>query len=109
MSEAKEKDRILAQIKAFKKPYEIAGLSKYLYDLERDGYVKVWRDEQSRPIDVKLTGNGKDFLDSGGYSALRNQKIKATALKAVKWFLATVIGAALVLITNLIISQWLSK
>lgn len=109
MSEAKEKDRILAQIKTFKPHNEIEGLNKHIDELVKDGYVKVWRDEQSRPIDVKLTGDGKDFLDSGGYSALIKQKVKATALKAVKWFLATVIGAALVLITNLIISQWLSK
>lgn len=62
MSEAKEKDRILAQIKAFKKPYEITGLSKYLYDLERDGYVKVSRDAEKNPFLLRLTDSGKTFL-----------------------------------------------
>ena len=71
MSEAKEQDRILAQIKAFKQPNEIAGLSKSLCDLERDGYVKAWRDEQGKLISVRLTKCGKDFLEIGGYSAKR--------------------------------------
>ena len=65
MNNNKEKDRILAEIKAFKKPCKIADLSKYLFDLERDGYVKVWRNEQSHPITVRLTPQGNAFLESG--------------------------------------------
>lgn len=65
MSEAKEKDRILEEIKAFKKPNEIAGLSKHLNDLERNGHVSVWRDEQGGLISVRITQSGKDFLDGG--------------------------------------------
>lgn len=68
MSEAKEKDRILAQIKAFKPHGEIEGLSKYLYDLERDECVSAVRDEQGDLIVVRLTPLGKNFLDNGGYS-----------------------------------------
>lgn len=109
MSEAKEKDRILAQIKALNPHNEIEGLSKYLCDLERDGHVKVWRDEQHKPIDVKLTEQGKRLVADGGYQTQRKRKAKESALKAVKWFLATVIGAALVLLTNLLITRWLSK
>ena len=54
MSEAKEKDRILAQIKAFKQPHEIAGLSKFLYEFEPEGHVKVWRDEEGVLRRVRL-------------------------------------------------------
>lgn len=79
MSEAKEKDRILAQIKAFKKPYEITGLSKYLYDLERDGYVKVSRDAEKNPFLLRLTDSGKTFLESGGYTRLSRAQTKHSA------------------------------
>lgn len=80
MSEAKEKDLILAQIKAFKKPNEIAGLSKYLYDLEHDGYIRVWRNEQSRPITARITEQGATFLENGGYAAMR-RKSKSPAAR----------------------------
>ena len=79
MSEAKEKDRILAQIKAFKKPNEIAGLSKYLYDLERDGYVKVSRDTEKNPFLLRLTDSGKTFLEGGGYMRLSRAQTKRSA------------------------------
>lgn len=81
MSGAKEKDRILAQIKAFKKPNEIAGLSKYLYDLERDGYVKVSRDTEKNPFLLRLTDSGKTFLESGGYGRLSKMQTKRSAKK----------------------------
>lgn len=79
MNEAKEKDCILAQIKAFKKPYEIAGLSKYLYDLERDGYVKVSRDTRKNPILLRLTSSGIALLESGGYVRLSKERTKRGA------------------------------
>lgn len=79
MSEAKEKDRILAQIKAFKKPYEIAELSKYLYDLDKDGYVSVTYDTQKTPIIIRLTNSGKAFLDSGGYTRLSKTQTRRNA------------------------------
>lgn len=73
MSEAKEKDRILAQIKAFKPHNEIEGLSKHLYDLERDGHISVWYDTEKNPITIRLTNKGKAFLDSGGYTTARRK------------------------------------
>lgn len=98
MSEAKEKDRILAQIKAFKQPHEIARLSKSLYGLERDGYVKVWRDEQGGLISVRLTQSGKDFIEAGGYAAkkrLLHPKVKSVG-KGVWAFALTVISGLII-------------
>lgn len=98
MSEAKEKDRILAQIKAFKQPHEIAGLSKFLYDFEQEGHVKVRRDEQGVLISVRLTQSGTDFLDSGWYSAKRwliYPKVKSVG-KGVWAFALTVISGLII-------------
>lgn len=98
MSEAKEKDRILAQIKAFKQPHEIAGLSKFLYDFEQEGHVKVWRDEQVVLISERLTQSGKDFLDSGGYSAKRRliyPKVKSVGKGA--WAFTSTITSGLII------------
>lgn len=81
MTVAKEKDRILAQIKAFMKPYEVAGLSKYLYDLERDGHVKVSRDTEKNPFLLRLTDSGKTFLEGGGYTRLSRMQTKRSAKK----------------------------
>ena len=98
MSEAKEKDRILAQIKAFKQPNEIADLSKYIYGLEQEGHAKVWRDERGGLISVRLTQSGKDFLDSGGYSAKRRliyPKVKSVG-KGVWAFTLTIISGLII-------------
>lgn len=88
MSEAKEKDRVLAQIQALKKPCEIAGLSKYLHGLERDGYISVSYDAAKAPITVRLTTEGKTFLDSGGYTrqsrAQAKRSAKAFALRIIE-------------------------
>lgn len=104
MSEVKEKDRILAQIKAFKKPNEIAGLSKHLNDLERDGHVSVWRDEQGGLICVRITQSGKDFLDSGGYEVLskikRNAKLRKVLLSPVGRIVEAVIIASIMIIAG---------
>lgn len=97
MSEAKEKDRILAQIKAFKRPYEIAGLSKHLYDLERDGYVKVSRDTEKNPILLRLTGSGKAFIESGGYARLSKAQTKRSAKRL---FLRIIENVAVALISG---------
>lgn len=100
MSEAKEKDRILAEIKAFKPHNEIEGLSKHLYDLERDGYVKVWRNEQNHLITVRLTPQGNAVLESGGYSAVRRKsKSPATLHKILRkelWVLVWAVIAGLI-------------
>lgn len=107
MSEAKEKDRVLAQIKAFKQPNEIAGLSKYLYSLERDGFVKAWRDEQGGLISVRLTQSGKDFLDSGGYSVLSKAENKAKIRKVLLSPIGRIVEAVIVAALVIIVGWWM--
>lgn len=106
MTLSKEKDRILAEIKAFKPHNEIVGLSKHLCDLERAGHVKVWRNEQSRPITVRLKPQGDAFLESGGYSSVKlKSKFPATWHKTLRkdlWRLVLAILAA-------VIATYLSK
>lgn len=103
MSEAKEKDRILAQINAFKPHNEIEGLSKHLYDLEQDGYISVWYDTEKNPITLRLTEQGGRFLDSGGYAEIERKKYKEYSykfiIKVFSWIFgiaATVIGGWIV-------------
>lgn len=98
MSEAKEKDRILAQIKAFKPHNEIEGLSEHIYELERDGYVSVVHDEQGGLIIVRLTQRGKSFLDNGGYSAkMRLRPPNAKSVGKGLWaFILTVISGLII-------------
>lgn len=103
MNQAKIKDRILADIKAFKPLNEVEGLDKYLLELERDGLVKVWRNEQGKPISVRLTNNGQSFISKGGDKTIARQKDKSIALHYVRvifsWIMgivATVIGGWIV-------------
>lgn len=109
MTEAKEKDRILAQIKAFKPHGEIVGLKQYLASLKADKLLDIWYDEQRQPISIRLSDKGKDFVKNGGYAAQRNRKIKAVALKFAKWFLAGLILAAIGAIANTMLPRWLSQ
>lgn len=101
MSEAKEKDRILAQIKAFKPHNEIEGLSKHLYDLEQDGYISVWYDTEKKPITIRLTNKGKAFLESGGYMAVKRKSKSPAAwhrtLRKELWILVWAVTAGLII------------
>lgn len=108
MTEAKEKDRILTQIKAFTKPNEIAGLSKHLNDLERDGHVSVWRDEQGGLISLRITQSGMDFLNSGGYGSPRkgskSSTIRLKLFRKELWgLILTVIGGLIIAYLNKIL------
>lgn len=106
MSEAKEKDMILAQIKAFKPHNEIEGLSEHIYDLERDGYITVTYDTEKNPIIVRVTTNGKTFLDSGGYTA-RHKSERKSKLSAKAWAAITfVLGIVLTELAH-ILAEWL--
>lgn len=109
MSEAKDKDRILAQLQAHTSHTEIARLDKYADELIADGYASASRDERGRFITVSITLQGKRFLDNGGYAAARKHKVRAIALKAVKWFLAALILAAIGAIANTMLPPLLSK
>lgn len=106
---ARDKDRILAELKAYKPHNEIEGLKDLLPDLEAEGCVKIWRNEQHSPIMVRLTGKGVMFVENGGYKAQNKYRIKANAKKAAKWFLVTLGGAALIELATQAIQHWLSK
>lgn len=106
MSEVKEKDRILAEIKAFTPHNEIEGLSKHLYDLEQDGYISVWYDTEKKPIAIRLTNKSKAFLDSGGYTA-RHKAERKSKLSAKAWAATTfVLGIVLTELVH-ILAEWL--
>lgn len=107
MSEAKEKDRILTQIKAFTKPSEISGLSKHLNNLERDGHVSAWRDEQGGLINVRITQSGRDFLDGGGYIALSKTERNAKLRKALLSPFGRIVEAVIIASIMIIVGWWL--
>ncbi len=108
MSEAKEKDKILAQIKALVHHSEIDGISRHIDALKTDGYVSVAGDEQGGIIVARITPQGERFLENGGYASILRHKRMATVRKGLKWALVTVIGAALTVLTTLLLSRWLS-
>lgn len=101
MNDSKEKDCVLAHIKAFKPHNEIEGLSKHLYDLEQDGYISVWYDTEKNPITIRLTNKGKAFLESGGYMAVKRKSKSPAAwhrtLRKELWVLIWAITAGLII------------
>ncbi len=101
MTEAKEKDRVLAQIKARKPHSEIAGLNKHLDELVKDGYVSGSFATDGSIIVVRITPKGKRFLDNGGYAAMRRKsKFPATWHKALRkelWVLIWAVIAGLII------------
>lgn len=101
MSEAKEKDRILAQIKAFKPHGEIVGLNKHIDELVEDGYVSGSFATDGSIIVVRITPKGKRFLENGGYTAMsRKSKSPATWHKSLRkelWVLVWAVIAGLII------------
>lgn len=106
MTEAKEKDRILAQIKAFKPHGEIVGLNKHIDELVKDGYVSGGFATDGSVIVIRITPQGKRFLENGGYSAMgRKLKAPSARLRVIRkdlWGLILAILAA-------VIATYLSK
>lgn len=101
MTEAKEKDRILAQIKARKPHSEIAGLNKHLDELVKDGYVSGSFATDGSIIVVRITPKGKRFLENGGYTAARRKsKSFPASLKPLRkelWVLIWAVIAGLII------------
>lgn len=101
MTEAKEKDRILAQIKARKPHGEIAMLNRHLDELVKDGYVSGSFATDGSIIVVRITPKGKRFLDNGGYAAMRRKsKFPATWHKVLRkelWVLIWAVIAGLII------------
>lgn len=76
MSEAKEKDRILAQIKARKHHGEIVGLNKHIDVLVKNGYVSGSFATDGSIITIRITPQGERFLENGGYARLSKTQTK---------------------------------
>jgi|GEM_PF-4760867 hypothetical protein len=87
MSEAKEKDRLLAEIKALKHHSEIVGLSKHIDEFVKEGYVSGSFTTNGSIITIRITPQGERFLESGGYTAIdkaaRKSKLSAKAWAAI--------------------------
>lgn len=87
MSEAKEKDRILAQIKARKHHSKIVGLNKHIDELVKDGYASGSSATDGSIITIRITPQGERFLENGGYTALdkadRKSKLSAKVWAAI--------------------------
>lgn len=102
------KDKILRDIKEFKKPHDIKNLSKHLYELEKDGFVKIIYTTDGDIVTLRLTREGERFLDGGGYTARykseRNSKISAKAWAAITF----VLGIVLTELVH-ILAEWLKQ
>ena len=93
MNEAKEKDRILAQIKAFKPHGEIVGLNKHIDELVKDGYVSGSFATDGSIITIRITPKGERFLENDGYTAL-NKAVCKSKLSAKAWAAIGAVGGS---------------
>lgn len=108
MSEAKEKDRILAEIRNGKPHYEIDGLASHVDALKANGYVSIVGDCDGGIIVARITPEGERFLDGGGYTA-RCKAERKSKLSAKAW--AAIIFALGIVLTELvhIFAEWLKQ
>lgn len=67
MTEAKEKDYVLAQLADNLPPHEVVGMTKYADALEADGNINILSSENGFIIRALITDKGVRFLESGGY------------------------------------------
>lgn len=101
MSEAKEKDRILAQIKARKHHSEIVGLNKHIDEFVKDGYVSGSFATDGSIISIRITPQGERFVENGGYLRLYRNRVKQKLWYGF-WF---VMGVAVTKITEKLIDM----
>lgn len=100
-----DKDKILHDISMLT-PYEkIVGIDTCLSEFEQNGLVMVRRDEQGKPITIRLTKQGHDFINSGGYTAKRKNKRKRIAATHSKYLLKGLYAVLSSVIAGLIV--WL--
>lgn len=97
MSEAKEKDRILAQIKARKHHSEIVGLNKHIDEFVKEDYVSGSFATDGSIIIIRLTPQGERFLENGGYTRLSKTQAKRSAKRL---FLRIIENVAVALISG---------
>lgn len=108
MTSAKDKDRILAQIKARKHHSEIVGLNKHLDEFVKGGYVSGSFATDGSIITIRITPQGERFLENGGYTA-RNKADRKSRLSAKAWAVIGAVGGSV--LTELVhrLAEWLSK
>lgn len=90
-----DKDRVLREIKGHRKPSDIKDLSKYLYDMEKDGFVKTRYTTEGDIVMLRMTREGERFLDSGGYSRIKTRQTRSSLAKAL-WRIAEAVAIAIV-------------
>lgn len=93
MSEAKEKDCILAQIKARKHHSEIVGLNKHIDELVKDGYASGSFATDGSIITIHITPQGERFVQNGGYTS-RNKADRKSKLSAKVWAAIGAVGGS---------------
>lgn len=93
MTEAKEKDYVLAQLAQHLPPHEVVGMSKYADELEADGHIKILSSENGFIIRALLTDKGARFLESGGYTA-RDKSDRKSRLSAKTWAVIGAVGGS---------------
>lgn len=99
MNEAKEKDRILAEIKARKSHKEIVGLNKHLDEFIKDSYVRCSFATDGSIITIRITPQGDRLLENGGYTKIghkaKRAKVKSELSNAFKFLLAALVGGVI--------------
>lgn len=101
LKEAKEKDRILAQLADHLPPHEVEGMTKHADTLEADGNISILSSENGFIIRALLTDKGARFLESGGYSKCYREKLTQRLWYGF-WF---VMGVAATKITEKLIDM----
>ena len=82
---AKEKDKILLEIKADMFDYKKAIHGEIIPELKRSGYVDITRTKDGSFFDI--TDKGRAFLNSGGFSTIKKEKTKSKYNKALIWII----------------------
>lgn len=108
MSEAKEKDYVLAQLAEHLPPHEVVGMSKYADELEADGHIKILSSEDGFIIRALLTDKGARFLESGGYTA-RHKADRKSKISAKAWAAIGAVGGSVLTELVHILAGWLTK
>lgn len=102
---AKDKDRVLREIKEHKKPSDIKDLSKCLYDLEKDGFVKTVYTTDRQIVCINFLPQGERFLDSGGYSAIVRQRRKEDLRLIIAFVAGAVTTKAIDIIAQILLPK----
>jgi predicted transcriptional regulator len=99
----KEKDQVLAEIKAGAFNYKKSLHSDIVNELEESGYIKVTRTKDGNYHDI--TDRGKAFIKEGGYIAKEQAVIKAKREKYTFGALSFVAGAIVTKLIDILLDR----